>query len=244
MACSPELGGCERQRRLVAVFALLLGVACGDPAEDASLGDGASGSAASSGSAGVGGGAVSAGGTSSVGGVPVTLAGSGQALGGGDQGSSFSEPQWVPITPPEMVGGSGGSGGGIPGDGNVFTSKLSGGDKNGTAKFTQKGEDVELELELTRCPDGKHRVSIHGGFSCDNATTKGPVWERSGEIGGADGVVCSGGKGSLKYTRSGADKSKNWTVGDHVVETDLTAHVVIIGKVSDPNSLDCCGNFF
>lgn len=234
MACSPE------GMRLVVVAAAVLGVACGAPTEEAGLGSGGSASAAAGAStSGTGGG-------SSAAGAPVALAGSGQALGGGDQGASFGAGEQVPIMPPDPVGGSGGGGGGggIPGDGNVFTSKLGGGDMNGTAKFTQRGEDVDLELEMTRCPDGKHRVSIHAGFSCDNSSTKGPVWERSGEIGGADGVVCSGGKGSLKYTRSGADKSKNWTVGDHVVETDLTAHVVIIGKVDDPGSLDCCGNFF
>jgi hypothetical protein len=46
------------------------------------------------------------------------------------------------------------------------------------------------------------------------------------------------------YTRSGADKTKNWTVGDHVQETDLTAHVVIISDEKDPNSRAACGNFF
>lgn len=229
---------------MLGALALLWGTACGEPADAVGTG-GAGREGTVAGSSAVSGGSPNAGGASASGGVPVTIAGSGQALGGGDQGSFFPQQDQVPIMPPDAVGGGGGSGGaGIPGDGNVFVSKLGGGDMNGTAKFTQRGEDVDLELDMTRCPDGQHRVTIRAGFSCDNPDTKGPVWERSGDIGGADGVVCSGGKGTLRYTRSGADKSRNWTVGDHVVATDLTAHVVIIGKADDPNSLDCCGNFF
>ena len=49
----------------------------------------------------------------------------------------------------------------------------------------------------------------------------------------------------VEYFKSpGADKTKNWTVGDHVQETDLTVHVIIISDEKDPNSRASCGNFF
>jgi hypothetical protein len=174
----------------------------------------------------------------------VTLAGSGQAVGGGDQGMLFGPDGVVPIMPVEM-GGSGGSGGmGIPGDGNMFTSMIRG-SINGTAVFTQKGEDVTLVVNLmSGCADGNHQFRIHDGYSCDSASTEGVPWSRGTGIGPANGIACSGGKGTLMYTRSGADKTKNWTVGDHVQETDLTAHVVIVSDEKDPNSRASCGNFF
>jgi superoxide dismutase, Cu-Zn family len=234
----------------VVALSLVSGVACGDPA-GADGGAGASSNAGTgpvAGSAPVatGGTSASSGGTSASGGyVPVPLAGSGQAVGGGDQGTFFPTEGQVPIMPPDMpAAGSGGGGSGIPGDGNVFTSKLGGGNMSGTAKFTQRGEDVELELNMTQCPDGKHRITIHDAFSCDGGQ-KGDVWKPRGDgIGPSEGFTCSGGKGTLKYTRSGADKNNNWTVGDHVVATDLTSRIVIVSSTADFNSVDCCGNFF
>ena len=156
----------------------------------------------------------------------------------------FNPDMAVDIMPPAM-GGSGGSGGaGIPGDGNTFTSMIKG-SISGTAVFTQKLEDVELVVNLNNCPDGNHQFRIHDGYSCDNATTEGMPWGARGTgIGPDSGIACSGGKGMLMYTRSGADKTKNWTVGDHVQETDLTAHVVIVSDEKDPNSRAACGNFF
>jgi hypothetical protein len=175
----------------------------------------------------------------------VTLAGSGQAIGDGDQGMLFGPDGAVPIMPPETTGGSGGSGGsGIPGDGNMFTSMIRG-SINGTAVFTQKGEDVTVVVNLNSgCADGNHQFRIHDGYSCDSASTEGMPWTRGTGIGPANGIACTGGKGMLMYTRSGADKTKNWTVGDHVQETDLTAHVVIVSDEKDANSRASCGNFF
>lgn len=230
---------------------LLSGIACSDVADGVT---GAAGSstmaAAGSGSsvAGLGGSGSAAGGSGNSGGslTNVPLAGSGQAVGGGDQGGLFPPDGSVPIMPVEM-GGSGGSGGGgktIPGDGNTFTSMIKG-SINGTATFTQKGEDVNLVVNLNSgCADGNHQFRIHDGYSCDNASTEGVPWSRGTGIGPAEGIKCSGGKGTLMYTRSGADKTKNWTVGDHVQATDLTAHVVIVSDEKDPNSRASCGNFF
>jgi hypothetical protein len=220
---------------------LLLAVACSDGA--AGDGDtGGTGNTAGAGSASGGTPGVASGGNP----MNVPLAGSGQAVGGGDQGTFFNPDMSVDIMPPAAAGtGSGGTGGtGILGDGNTFTSTIKG-SIGGTAKFTQKLEDVELIVSLTNCPDGNHQFRIHDGYSCDNATTEGVPWGARGTgIGPDSGIACSGGKGMLMYTRSGADKTKNWTVGDHVQETDLTAHVVIVSDEKDPNSRAACGNFF
>jgi hypothetical protein len=196
----------------------------------------------------VGGGGTSSSSSSGTGGTgspTVILAGSGQALGGGDQGALFE--MGVEVMPPEMGGAAtGGSGGGsgIPGDGKSATSMIRGA-INGTAVFKQTGEDVEVIVGLTNCPDGNHQLRIHDGYSCDNASTEGVPWGPRGTgIGPASGIACSGGKGMLTYTRSGSDKTKNWTVGDHAPETDVTAHVLILSDEKDPNSRASCGNFF
>lgn len=230
------------------VLALLLlsSIACSD-AGDPGANGGSAGSSNAAAGTGVGGAVGTSGGSGNPSGglTNVPLAGSGQAVGGGDQGRLFGPDMSVPIMPPDM-GGSGGSGGGkaIPGDGNEFTSMIRG-SISGTAVFHQTGEDVSLVVNLTGgCADGNHQFRIHDGYSCDNATTEGNPWSRGTGIGPAEGIKCSGGKGTLMYTRSGSDKTKNWTVGDHVQETDLTAHVVIVSDEKDPNSRASCGNFF
>jgi Cu/Zn superoxide dismutase len=176
--------------------------------------------------------------------VPVPLAGSGQAIGGGDHGSLFPPDGSVPIMPPD-VGGSGSGGGAttIPGDGNEAKSTLEGNIK-GSATFTQTGEDVRILVDLTSgCADGKHRFTVHTGGSCDSDATDGDPWSPRGTELGND-ITCSGGKGKLDYTRSGTDKTKNLTVGDHETATDVTAHVVIVSDEKDLNSRAACGNFF
>lgn len=219
-------------------------VACGDAGE--ALGTGGTGN-------GAGSGAVTAGTASTTGGtgntagtgvVPVPLAGSGQAVGGGDQGMLFTQDGAVPIMPPDTAGtGSGGSAPSIPGDGNVAKSTLEGSIK-GSATFTQVGVDVQLVVDLTSgCADGNHRFTIHDGGSCDSDATDGNPWSPRGTELGPD-IKCSGGKGKLEYTRKGDDKTKNLTVGDHNTDTDLTAHVVIVSDEKDLNSRASCGNFF
>ena len=228
----------------------LLAVACGGDGGAASGGassGGASNPAAGSPTTTTGGATTTTGGTGTVssGGLaPIPLAGSGQAIGGGDQGALFPPEGSVPIMPVEM-GGSGGSAPGIPGDGKMVTSMIRG-SINGTAVFSQKGEDVTVVVNLmSGCADGKHMFRIYDGDSCDNATTEGMPWiPRGVGLGPADGIVCSGGKGMMMDTRLGADKTKNLTVGDHVLETDLSTRVVIVSDEKDPNSRASCGNFF
>jgi hypothetical protein len=224
---------------------LLFSVACGDggdPNGDAGGATNAGGAASSAGTTSSGGTASNAGGSATV----VTLAGSGQALGGGDQGALFPPDGAVPIIPVTMGGtGSGGSAPVIPGDGNIAKSTL-GGSIQGSATFTQMGEDVIIVVDLTGgCADGNHQFRIHDGGSCDSASTEGMPWSPRGTGLGPDtGIPCTGGKGKLNYTRKGDDKTKNLTVGDHNPETDLTTHVVIVSDEKDPSSRASCGNFF
>jgi hypothetical protein len=105
-----------------------------------------------------------------------------------------------------------------------------------TAVFSQKGVDVTMVVNATNCAQGNHTLQLHGGFSCDNAGTEGPVWDgKRGD--GIPQLTCGADKhGTLTYTRTGADLSMNWTVGDHSTKTDVTLH---------PGSVDTsCGTFF
>lgn len=216
---------------------LLSALACGGGGGGGEPDEGAAGTTSSTG----GGGNPTTGGGGS--GSSVPLAGSGQALGGGDQGTGFGPGDVVMIQPPEMGGSSaGGSGGGgpvIPGDGHEMTATMRRG-MGGTAIFTQTGEDVTVVFNLTGCADGNHAIAIHDGYACDSATTEGVPWGARGT--GIPDIMCSGNQGTLTYTRTGADKTKNWTVADHVMETDLTAHVIIIASGADPRAV--CANFF
>ena len=107
-------------RFLLCVPLLAFGsVACGDAGD--ALGTGGTGNDAGSGAV-TAGAASTTGGTGNTAGTgvaPIPLAGSGQALGGGDQGMLFTNDGAVPIMPPDTAGtGSGGSAPSIPGDGN------------------------------------------------------------------------------------------------------------------------------
>lgn len=231
---------------------LLLATACGDGAGPAAAAGGSAPATAAAGSGSSAGGssAPTAGGSTAAGGggagsVSVPLAGSGQAIGGGDQGALFDVAvEVMPQAGGGMAAGGAGGGSGIPGDGKSATSMIRGA-LGGTALFVQTGEDVMLVVNLTNCADGNHQFRIHDGYSCDNPSTEGMPWGARGTgIGPESGIACSGGKGTLMYTRSGSDKTKNWTVADHAQATDITAHVVIVSDQNDPNSRAACGNFF
>jgi hypothetical protein len=219
-------------------------VACGDAGDAVGTGGTGNGSGSGAVTAGAASTTGGAGNTAGTGVVAIPLAGSGQAVGGGDQGMLFSPDGSVPIMPPDTAGtGSGGGAPSIPGDGNVAKSTLEGSIK-GTATFTQVGVDVQIVVDLTSgCADGNHRFTIHDGGSCDSDATDGNPWSPRGTELGSD-IKCSGGKGKLEYTRKGDDKTKNLTVGDHNTDTDLTAHVVIVSDEKDLNSRASCGNFF
>lgn len=231
---------------LAAPLLLVFTGACGDAGGDLPAATGGAAGAMNPGPVAGGGTTTTTGGAGNTAGmtVAVPLAGSGQAIGGGDQGSLFPSDGSVPIMPVETGGtGSGGGATTIPGDGNEAKSTLEGNIK-GSATFTQMGVDVLIVVDLTSgCADGKHRFTVHTGGSCDSDTTDGDPWSPRGTELGSD-ITCAGGKGKLDYTRKGDDKTKNLTVGDHEPTTDVTAHVVIVSDEKDLNSRASCGNFF
>jgi hypothetical protein len=169
------------------------------------------------------------------------------SYGGSDSGGLFG-PNAVPFDP-NAIGGSGGSGGGSggsggsgpPGDGNVAICTFRTG-ISGTVTFTQTGTDVEAVVDITgNCPDGDNVITIHDGYSCDNADTEGVPWGARGEMGT---VSCSGGKATATFNRSGSDSNTNWTVADHNLDSDISGHVLIVTPAGDSANRVACGNFF
>jgi hypothetical protein len=200
---------------------------------------GAAGSGAGTGGAGSGTAGTGAAGTEP---DPTGVAGAGTVPTGAggtvDQGRLFTDAATVVTTDagttsmPE-TSTSADSGKTAPGDGNVGTCHIGG--MNFVLVFTQKGTDVTMVVTASNCAAGSHTFQIRGGFSCDNASTEGGVWDgRRGD--GIPMLTCANNKGTLTYTRLGTDPATNWTVGDHNTKTDVTLH---------PMSADSsCGTFF
>lgn len=183
-----------------------------------SAGTGAAGTGSSTGAAGTWGAA----GTSSVG-----------APSGVDDGKLFRDAAVLPAldsTPAVDAGRA------DPGAPPMPTATLRIGGLGLTAVFTQKGPDVTMSVTATNCAQGMHVIEIHGGFSCDNSGTQGPVWD--GKRGaGIPALACGADRrGTMTYTRSGADPATAWTVGDHETRTDVTLHPAIASG--------SCGTFF
>jgi hypothetical protein len=184
--------------------------------------------AAPAGAAGTGSSASGAAGTGATG-----AAGTGTS--GIDNGFLFHDAGAVVMAPEPMGSSDGGTkaeGGSSPaGVGTLHINSM-----GLTAVFTQKGADVTMAVTATNCTQGAHTIQIHGGFSCDNTSTQGGVWDgKRGD--GIPALNCGADKkGTLSYTRSGADPSTNWTVGDHNTKTDVTLHPAM----AEGN----CGTFF
>ena len=230
-------------------------VACGAPdrqgaggaagsvgAAGAALGAAGSGDLGTAGSASGAAGAVDPTGAAGDPGTPGTIPGTVPSGSGGtvDQGRLFTDAATVSTPSSDDAGApiadapaadSGGKT--IPGDGNTSTCHVGG--MSFVLVFTQKGTDVTMVVTATNCPAGNHTIQIHGGFSCDNSGTEGGVWDGNRGA-GIPTLTCANNKGSLTYTRSGADPTTSWTVGDHATKTDVTLH---------PMSVDTsCGTFF
>jgi hypothetical protein len=203
-------------------------------------GAGAAVGAAGAASGGVGGDATAPGPTGAAG-APTGVAGA-AGLGGAsgvDEGQLFTDAAVVSLAAPDAGpaatpdAAAGDAGAAIPGDGNVGTCHIGG--SNFVLVFTQKGTDVTMVVTATNCATGTHTFQIHAGFSCDTADTEGGVWD-SARGAGIPTLTCANNKGTLTYTRAGADPTTNWTVGDHDTKTDVTLH---------PMSADSsCGTFF
>jgi hypothetical protein len=187
---------------------------------------GSGGSFSSGGVSGTGGrlgtgGGTSTGGSSAAGGV------SGRA-GGGGVGSGGSS----------AMGGAGAPSA-------TATATFNSGAVRGTAVFTQVGADVTVRVSITGCSAGAHQMFIGSGFSCDNATLAGGIWDTArGPIGTNGQITCVAGTTTVNYTRTGGNPATQWSVADHVMATDVTNHVVVISSATDVNTRQGCANFF
>jgi hypothetical protein len=235
---------------VVVAFAAASGAGCVSKARTpGGTPSGEAGSLGSAGSpAGAGAGAAGAGAAGAGAGVDLTgAAGMAPAMGtvhsgaGGtvDQGRLFTDAAAITTSSADAGGPStldapaDAGGNTIPGDGNTSTCHVGG--MSYVLVFSQRGADVTMVVTANNCAAGSHAIQIRGGFSCDNAGTEGGVWD--GQRGaGIPSLSCSNNKGTLTYTRSGADPATRWTVGDHDTKTDVTLH---------PMSVDSsCGTFF
>lgn len=210
---------------LVAFFAAAtLGAGCGG---SPTAGDNGSGGGGPASSAGTGGGSAPAGSGGSAGGDD----GSGGAPpadpNGFDDGKLFTD-AGPPKSPPApdagpTDGSTGAEASGGPGMAVKMFPNL-----GISLSFKQTGADVTMVATHKSCKP--FTIQIHGGFSCDNANTQGGIWDGQRGDGITGTVACDMATqiGTLTYTRSGADPTLNWTVGDHNAKTDLTYHPIFV----------------
>jgi hypothetical protein len=114
----------------------------------------------------------------------------------------------------------------------------------GTATFTQNGNDVTLQVDLTNCPMGVHGIHIHAGSACTSEATQGMHWAppRGEMIGTASSeITCDAQmKGTLTYTRMGTQANLKWTIGDGSA-TDVIGHPVVVHGVNGSTARHGCG---
>jgi hypothetical protein len=151
-----------------------------------------------------------------------------QSNGGFDDGRLFADAA-PPAAPVDASMPSGG-GGSVPSD--------AGGQVSGVAvkmfpalginlSFVQNGADVTMVATHKGC--GAMSIQIHGGFSCDNTSTQGGVWDGKRGDGITGPITCDASQtGTLTYIRPGNDPTLNWTVGDHNAKTDVTYHPIFV----------------
>jgi Cu-Zn family superoxide dismutase len=109
----------------------------------------------------------------------------------------------------------------------------------GTATFAETASGMGLVLNLTSCPDGAHPWHIHEGTGCATREEQGMHWGPArGE--GLPDVVCSGGTGSVVYTRDPSDPALAWTIGDGA-ESDVLGHPIVIHGATDGTERIGCG---
>lgn len=108
---------------------------------------------------------------------------------------------------------------------------------SGLVTFTTDGDVVTITYELENCPDGEHQTHIHEGDGCGSREAQGMHWgPERGE--GIPNIVCSGGTGSLTYSRNADDAKTLWTVDDGE-DTDIVGHPVVIHGLSSSDRIAC-----
>ena len=146
---------------------------------------------------------------------------------GYDDGALFTDAGPPKSPPPPDAGASDGSSASEAGGGLGMAVKMFPA-LGISLSFTQTGADVTMVATHRGCKP--FTIQIHGGFSCDNANTQGGIWDGQRGDGITGTVACDMATqvGKLTYTRSGADPTLNWTVGDHNAKTDLTYHPIFV----------------
>ncbi|WP_155798404.1 superoxide dismutase family protein [Sorangium cellulosum] len=191
---------------LLAFGASALLTACGDDGDS----PGGSSTTSTSSTSGSGGG----------GDASTSASGSGGGDGGssGDGGGSSGD-------------GGGGNGGGASARAEAALEATSSGELEGTATFTQNGDEVTLTIAVSGCPEGEHSAHLHENKSCeDNADAAGGHWIPNGE--GLGSFTCdASGAGTHTVTR-GTDI---WTVGDGA-STDVTKYSIVVHAAADPSA--------
>jgi Cu/Zn superoxide dismutase len=109
----------------------------------------------------------------------------------------------------------------------------------GTVTFIQRGTDVEVVYDITNCPDGAHPTHIHNGRGCGSRPEQENHWDgMRGEL--IPDLNCSGGTGTLTYTRDDRDPDIAWSIGGGG-PTDILGHPVIIHGAGDTDPRIGCG---
>ncbi|WP_437958625.1 superoxide dismutase family protein [Sorangium sp. So ce119] len=159
-----------------------------------------------------------------------TSSASGSGTGGGDASSTSASGSGG------GDGGNGGDGGGGNGGGasaraEAALEATSSSGLEGTATFTQNGDEVTLTITVSGCPEGEHSAHLHENKSCeDNADAAGGHWIPNGE--GLGSFTCdASGEGTHTVTR-GTDV---WTVGDGA-STDVTQYSIVVHAAADPSA--------
>ncbi|WP_434045254.1 MULTISPECIES: superoxide dismutase family protein [Sorangium] len=192
---------------LLAFGASALLTACGDDG-DSPAGSSTTSTSSASGSGGGGDASTSASGSG----------GGGDGGSSGDGGGSSGD-------------GGGGNGGGASARAEAALEATSSGELEGTATFTQNGDEVTLTITVSGCPEGEHSAHLHENKSCeDNADAAGGHWIPNGE--GLGSFTCdASGEGTHTVTR-GTDI---WTVGDGA-STDVTKYSIVVHAAADPSA--------
>ena len=127
----------------------------------------------------------------------------------------------------------------------------SGSDVQGTAKFTQKGKTVELDLNVYKLkPNGVHASHIHefGDCSSFDATSAGGHWNPTSEKHGkwGTGAHHSGDLGNLKADKNGTArmimKTDKWCLGCSDQTKNIIGKSIIIHEKADDFKTQPTGN--
>jgi superoxide dismutase, Cu-Zn family len=102
---------------------------------------------------------------------------------------------------------------------------------SGTVHFTAKGEQVEMVVTLTGCPEGPHGLHLHANPACgDSANAAGGHWSPQGE--GIGDVMCAADGSALL---SFVSEPGVWSIGAPAASDVLQHAIILHAGPSQPN---------